>query len=300
MCYGYWKNRNFPYLTPKFPKGNNLRFFAPFPGPHLESWDYYKEIRNKGYKFAGIYSVVRPILIVADPKIIKDILVKDFDYFMERGFYGTESDPLSITLLSMGEDKWKSTRGKLTNVFTLGKIKGMIPCIEASSMTMIRAIDECAKQKLDIDMIQMATKFTTVNLCRCFLGLEVDDSDDIFMNMVHNVFIKQTFVGLLKRTCVNVFPDFSKKIANDKSCPPTKTAKPQLSEYNPAAETSKVILDQDQVLNIDNKYFQIFQNMQSIGTGMDSLVAVLDNISECQVLCQQEDASWQIGSSAAM
>ncbi|KAG5889421.1 hypothetical protein JTB14_032755 [Gonioctena quinquepunctata] len=38
--------------------------------------------------------------------------------------------------------------------------------------------------------------------------------------------------------------------------------------------------------------------MQSIGTGMDSLVAVLDNISECQVLCQQEDASWQIGSSA--
>ncbi|KAG5863364.1 hypothetical protein JTB14_037861 [Gonioctena quinquepunctata] len=62
--------------------------------------------------------------------------------------------------------------------------------------------------------------------------------------------------------------------ANDKSCPPTKTAKPQLSEYNPAAETSKVILDQDQVLNIDNKYFQTMQNMQSIGTGMDSLVGI--------------------------
>ncbi|KAG5898750.1 hypothetical protein JTB14_020944 [Gonioctena quinquepunctata] len=80
--------------------------------------------------------------------------------------------------------------------------------------------------------------------------------------------------------------------ANDESCPPTKTAKPQLSEYNPAAETSKVILDQDQVLNIDNKYFQILQNMQSIGTGMDSLVAVLDNISECQG-CQL--ANWILG-----
>lgn len=44
---------------------------------------------NRLYKstsdpFIGIYSILRPVLLVRDPELVKSVLIKDFTYFTDR------------------------------------------------------------------------------------------------------------------------------------------------------------------------------------------------------------------------
>lgn len=54
-----------------------------------------------------------PILIVRDAKIIRDILIKDFQNFRDRGFhFDPNVDPLAANLFSSDEN-WKEMRTKV-------------------------------------------------------------------------------------------------------------------------------------------------------------------------------------------
>jgi cytochrome P450 family 6 len=56
-----------------------------------------KSITNIGY--GGIYFFKDPVLVVTDPEFAKTIMVKDFNYFVDRGVYSNEKvDPLSANL----------------------------------------------------------------------------------------------------------------------------------------------------------------------------------------------------------
>nr|XP_023017617.1 probable cytochrome P450 6a13 [Leptinotarsa decemlineata] len=214
-CYGHWKRRNFPFLKPNFPKGNNPTYLARFPGPHLECRDHYLEIRKRGLKFAGIFSVIHPILVVVDPVIIKDILVKDFEHFVDRGFYSSENDPLSVSLLSMGGDKWKNSRGKLTNFFTIGKVKMLIPLMVGSAKPMVRSIGECALNNTDSNITLLTKRYAAETVGTCFLGIDCNnfgDAEDTFANMVGKFFRDQNFTHLLRVSCTNRFPALSRKV----------------------------------------------------------------------------------------
>lgn len=50
--------------------------------------DYLTKIYNdyKEESFIGIFQRMTPVLIVKDPDIIKDILIKDFSVFSNKGF----------------------------------------------------------------------------------------------------------------------------------------------------------------------------------------------------------------------
>lgn len=76
LTYKYWEKRKFPFLTPKFPLGNSGSLIKKSKNFDLESMRYYDQVKEKGYKFAGIFTVLRPVLVVIDPEYIKDILMK--------------------------------------------------------------------------------------------------------------------------------------------------------------------------------------------------------------------------------
>lgn len=76
--------------------------------------------------FIGIYSVLRPILVVRDPELIRSILIKDFTHFNEHGAHCNEKyDPLSGHLFALPGHRWKNLRGKLSPAFTSGKLKSV-------------------------------------------------------------------------------------------------------------------------------------------------------------------------------
>ena len=56
---------------------------------------FYNELKGKG-KFGGIYFFSNPVAFITDLDFLKCVLIKDFQYFQNRGmYYNEKDDPLS-------------------------------------------------------------------------------------------------------------------------------------------------------------------------------------------------------------
>ncbi|KAG5894400.1 hypothetical protein JTB14_033145 [Gonioctena quinquepunctata] len=210
-CFNYWRDRGFPFLTPKFPLGNNNTLLCKFPGSNLENFDHYKEIRRRDLKFAGVFSITRPFLVVADPEIAKDILIMDFDYFWDRGFYHTTNDPISMHLFSMNGLDWKNTRTHLTSTFSSGKLRMLFPLVLKMSELMVKDIEQHMEFNEDMDIKEIATKYTINTTATCAFGLECDNSGT-FAEVTKKHFEIDNLIHHVKISLMNRFPGLSEKL----------------------------------------------------------------------------------------
>ncbi|XP_018569725.1 cytochrome P450 6a2-like isoform X2 [Anoplophora glabripennis] len=171
--YQYWKNRNFPYLEPTFPLGNSPYLFTSTMGFGLDTVKYYDEMKKKGYKFGGIYTITSPALVLVNPDYVRDVLTKDFHYFIDRGhYYNERDDPISAHLFALNEKTWKNMRTKLTPTFTSGKMKMMFHTVLETSKYMTDAIETSALERKDIDIREFLSCFTTDVIGSCAFGIE--------------------------------------------------------------------------------------------------------------------------------
>jgi hypothetical protein len=80
----------------------------------------------------GIFSFDKPSLLIRDPDLVKNIIVKDFQNFMDRTFSVDDTfDPLvSKNLGSLKGQIWRHLRTNLTAPFSLRKIKMMFYLVD--------------------------------------------------------------------------------------------------------------------------------------------------------------------------
>jgi hypothetical protein len=78
--------------------------------------------------------------LIRDLELVKNILVKDFQYFTDRVIsFDEKLDPLTSKFLFVTKGQlWRQWRTKLTPVFTSGKMK-----------TMFYLVDTCGKELAD-------------------------------------------------------------------------------------------------------------------------------------------------------
>jgi cytochrome P450 family 9 len=51
--------------------------------------------RLKGHKYGGVYQLMKPILLIRDPELIKMVTVKDFEHFLDhQDLIGEDAEPL--------------------------------------------------------------------------------------------------------------------------------------------------------------------------------------------------------------
>ncbi|CAL1278465.1 unnamed protein product [Larinioides sclopetarius] len=119
----YWEKRNVPYAKP-----------LPLLGSILDNMRKpFHEVENERYKklgrVYGHYEGNNPLISVGDPVLLRDILVKDFPYFMNRRQF-TFGDKVVDNMITVirGED-WKRVRSIVTPTFTTGKIKKTVRCL---------------------------------------------------------------------------------------------------------------------------------------------------------------------------
>nr|AAL15173.1 cytochrome P450 monooxygenase CYP6X1v1 [Lygus lineolaris] len=172
--FNYWEQRGFPYVEGKFPLGSDPCLSRPSKFLGLEVQEHYRKL--SGHPLGGIYVGRRPDLIVRDPKIIKNIMVKDFAHFRNRGVEIPSKDsPLTQHLFALEGTKWRALRVKLTPTFTSGKLKLMYSLFVECAQRLERKLNEDSmKNEGVVDIKDTIARFTTDIIGSCAFGLEID------------------------------------------------------------------------------------------------------------------------------
>ncbi|KAF2879259.1 hypothetical protein ILUMI_26905 [Ignelater luminosus] len=210
----YWKRKNVPFINPSFPFGSvgNFLLKKEFVGHRLKK--LYDELRSSGHKHGGVYLVTLPIYIVIDPEYLKNIMLKDFQYFMDRGIYHNEKDdPLTANLFSLEGQKWKNLRSKLTPTFTSGKMKMMFPTMIECTKHLVNAMDELYIKRQPVEIKDTLSSFTTDVIGSCAFGLECNsftNGNSKFKEHGKKIFTSITRVENLLHVIAVAFPNLGK------------------------------------------------------------------------------------------
>ncbi|CAH0549080.1 unnamed protein product [Brassicogethes aeneus] len=178
--FSYWKRKNVPYLEPSIPFGN---LQSPFDksrvslGSHISN--LYRQAREKGYRHCGVYFFNRALYMPTDPNLLKNVLQRDFNYFVDRGFYYNESkDPLGAHLFAIGGSKWRNLRRKLTPTFTSGKIKAMFKTVIDCGLILEKVMARESANNNPVDIKEVMGRFTTDIIGCCAFGLDCNTFQD--------------------------------------------------------------------------------------------------------------------------
>lgn len=172
--YSYFKDRDIPHITPPSLLMGNIGDV----GKKYHMVDFFKKLYNecKGQGVvAGYYASFVPTLMVTDLELAKQITVKDFNSFSDRGFYiNEEVEPITGNLLQVTGEKWRFLRNKLSPAFTSGKIKMMYHTISDKGVNFVKALEKTSKDGASLHIKNITTRFTVDVISSCAFGLEAN------------------------------------------------------------------------------------------------------------------------------
>lgn len=134
--YSYWKRHGIPFVKPTVFLGNTKEAFSLKTSFGLHLSQLYNRPDMRDEAVVGIYTFNQPGLIIRDTELIKSVLIKDFNLFINRyGQCDPHGDVLGNNNLFFARNNyWKELRTKISPVFTSGKVKQMYPLmLEVSS-----------------------------------------------------------------------------------------------------------------------------------------------------------------------
>lgn len=169
--FGYWKRRGVVQLEPSFPFGNITDLILGRSSFGEIFAQIYQELR--GHPYGGVYRMFDPTLVLVDPEIIRTVLVKDFEFFRDRGFTVNEdTDPLMANLFFLAGPKWRHLRVKLSPTFTSGKMKMMFHKLSACTKELADVVSEM--DGADVEMRDILARFGTDVIGSIAFGLDVN------------------------------------------------------------------------------------------------------------------------------
>ncbi|XP_058788665.1 probable cytochrome P450 6a14 [Phymastichus coffea] len=171
IVFTYWKRHGIPHDSFTIPFGifNNDFFMQRTTMGNVVKSSYEKLKKNR---FHGLYIFHTRVLMINDPELIKQILVKDFANFCDRGLYdNAEIDPLIGHLFFLSGDKWRTLRAKLSPTFTSGKLKHMFPILNDIAHEMLLVTEENLRKTNIIEMKDLIARYTTDTIFSLAFGL---------------------------------------------------------------------------------------------------------------------------------
>ncbi|EDW32574.1 GL10369 [Drosophila persimilis] len=179
--YSYWERKGVPNERP-LPLIGNVKGIGTkyhFRDINQRIYDKFKGVAP----FAGMFTFFKRSALIIDLDLIKQVLIKDFQYFQDRGVYNNVRDePLTGHLLSLEGDEWRSMRQKLTPVFTSGKIKHMSGVVVEVGHRLAAAMDKAVSAAKvddgDVEIKDICARFTTDVIGTCVFGLECHSLSD--------------------------------------------------------------------------------------------------------------------------
>ena len=81
--------------------------------------------RHRDKKLIGFHGFFGKSILIVDLDTIKQMLIKDFDYFIDKPIFDLSNKYLNAILTQIEGETWRRARHASTPVFTSGKMKKM-------------------------------------------------------------------------------------------------------------------------------------------------------------------------------
>jgi cytochrome P450 family 6 len=220
VSFSYWTKRGVPTLNPTPPFGDISDAIFTKNNFQRVVNDFYKDF--DGQKFGGIYNFAVPLLLLRDPEIIKNVLVKDFDKFHSRGvLINEEKEPLQGHLFALSGSKWRNLRVKLSPTFTSGKMKMMFGTLVDCGQELQQCLKPLASKGETIEIKDVLARFSTDIIASCAFGIQcncLQNPDADFRNWGRKIFeptLKKRFIRTVELALPSLSRLFGLRIAPD-------------------------------------------------------------------------------------
>ena len=140
----------------------------PFIGNFLEARKYEGiQLMHLDYvkKYGKVFAIClgeKPSLVVADPELLKHIMIKDFANFRNHFQFIKPTPAFSKNVFNARDDTWKRIRNTLTPTFSAGKMKLMVSLIETSCDTLMEKLEKIADSGERRSIAEIVRKFSSI------------------------------------------------------------------------------------------------------------------------------------------
>lgn len=168
----HWQRENVPGPKPSLLTGNM--------GPTISMKKHFAEVCSEWYRkysgepFIGYYKVFKPAILLRDPELVRNILVKDYASFSANDFtFDERVEPLLVhNPFVVDGERWKSSRQLLTPIFTARKMKQLFPMMDTIGKRFVEFVDR--KVGKDVEAKSISAVFTTQNVAACAFSLDAE------------------------------------------------------------------------------------------------------------------------------
>lgn len=177
--YTYWARQGVPHEAPVPILGNMKGVGTKYHSREIFQ-RIYNQFKGKG-PIAGYYLFFQRVAMILDLDLVKQVLIKDFKTFQDRGvFNNVRDEPLTGHLFSLEGEEWRAMRHKLTPVFSSGKMKHMFGVIAEVSERLVKAVESAVASTDgdDIEIKEFCARFTTDVIGTCAFGIECNSLED--------------------------------------------------------------------------------------------------------------------------
>lgn len=160
--------------------------------------DMYRQFPRE--RFFGMFEMFgRPVYVIRDPELAKQIFIRDFDHFVNhRATVSTDSDSiLGRTMFIVRDERWRTIRSTVSPAFTSSKMRLMLSLVAncaRSFSTQLRVQTGAAPRVFD--MRDLFGRFACDTIATSAFGMEVNslrEPDNAFFRMGMKV---SSFTGL--------------------------------------------------------------------------------------------------------
>ncbi|XP_056409337.1 thromboxane-A synthase [Hyla sarda] len=163
---------------------------APFIGNVLlfqkGFWEGTNNILKRFGPITGYYLGRRPIVLLADPEAVKQILQKDFSNFTNRMKLNLVTKPMSDSLLCLRDEQWKRVRSVLTPSFSAARMREMCPLINQGCDVLLNNLQEIADSGEPCNVQRSYASYTMDIVASVAFGTKVDSQNDPDHPLVQN------------------------------------------------------------------------------------------------------------------
>ncbi|KAJ8729846.1 hypothetical protein PYW07_016884 [Mythimna separata] len=151
----------------------------------------------KDQRYFGLYQYLVPTLIPRDPELIRQIMVRDFNSFSDRGVHiDADCDPLfGRNLIMLTGSRWRSMRVSLSPAFSGARCRSMAPLMAESACAVLSYLREkiSGEEVMNINTITMS--YVNDVIASCAFGFAVDslkEPDNVIFRLGKKAVVQDT------------------------------------------------------------------------------------------------------------